>query len=1467
MAGFFDDLASSVRNTTAKPVKKAAPKRRAPAKKKPRATTASKPSVGLLGNAAAAVQGAVSGTARGAAQGKTPAQTARNVERDVAASRRTEAIRSYLDAPRAERSKQAAAAERRVATGKASARDKLIVETHARRTKNDDGRSPAAVRAANAEHDRAVAAERARDAVTAAIDRLGKQRLTVSTKDDSKSLIGKLVDDIKSAPSDLVSGTKANAKTGANAAADVGIAAADAVTAASKLRAPGTSDGLKGTKAGIDPGGAAKSLALPVKVAANVTKVSADDPSQIPRAVKDIASMVKDLPAGVVQSVSDPKGALAATGKDLKRRYGPLIEGHDAEFRERLKKEGIAPEIVDTLGLVSGESTGAARAVSGVAKATAKTTKAGSRVNRAAGRVERFVNEPRPDLVKSTNVAKPQRKSSGLIGLAAQRAVDKRREVRVQREATEAAALRGKLPAAANRRQQRSVARLARKVEQEGAGQGIRGPVPQGGQVAPVRAAARSRAVRTSVARVASIGFRRLDRLQNELTRDAEQRFRALRPVEQRAAVHALEGTININNAEASVAAIDKRIKAIQAERTVLRRDQPKDWENKYLPLVGKRGSDELVQLADLRAALVENPDKVLTDRLREFVAGEQERRPKVDRVAGDSLRPSTILARRFAPAGELTGTRLAYVPRRNALDRLEAMTPEVALRKIGAELKVARTKRVEGRTTRRALELAAEARAVQQFAKGRPLNKRVPADVLDRARTVEAERFAEVTKKAAFDQGLGTIDPVVVKHRKRNLGGAGARAVGGSEKGPVAAAKKTDMKLFRAGVRDTSDRAYALGMQESAKRSVQWRMVDELVQDHVPAWARGKDGNGLTLTELELRPETRTLDPNDWVAWRAGRREVRDGDEFESDGDAEDPAQRDPIGDAQTAPLKDVTNVKWATDGNKFWLVPVEAFNEMKRGHGGAESVSRVGSRVTGLQSQAILGSNPAYGIRQVLQTMPLTTVAVGGRVFDRAFWNNLRTYRRAAKLNPEQYNDMLDVIGVRSKSADAVRSVKRGDQMDVKRFEGALQHTWGGLFGAAAKDYFVSPRRSPGGAGTASQGARTAAKTALTPFRLVRDGNMMLDAWQDRFARTLALAAQDAKMAKGDAARFGETVAAATADQAKRTGPLAAALDLPADELAKLARTPEFRRMAEEAADGVTKWLGDYANYTQREQKIGRAFVPFYGFARHSTRLLVYTLPLEHPFTFAVVLSQSGIQQREKERLLREYMRKVGREGDIPDMLDGLVLTANGGGTLETVDVRWLNPLTGPVFEALSSDPATATTGVATPLVKGILEASFETNAFTKRPLSNAQGQGGPANKLSGLDKARVVTNRVLSSMFPFRAFNDIQNGEKGKLTDTSLPLPGLAQPYPYKEGEAKDKNDKKISEARAQGTLERLLDSVGPFRKKPATSLLNSAEYAAETAGKNKKKPKKPAASGGSFGGGSFGGSGGFGGGGGF
>jgi hypothetical protein len=1420
---------------------------------------------GLLENAFAQVAGTTKGVASSVGRGDSPAQTQRSVQRNIRQVARRRAVREYTQLPREQRSRVAAAAQKRVAAGRGSEQDRLVVQAHQARTANDGGRSRRAVQAANARHDRAAQAARGRQLqdLIAGIgpkERNEQDAAAPKPKKD-KSLFSRLVDDAKSAPGDLVEGTKKNVASLVKGAADATNAAGNAVIKLSEFDPLNTeTDTRKAMQAGTDPSGAAKAAVAAPKVLANVARVSADDPSQLTRAVKDVASMVKDLPAGVVATAKDPAGAASATVKDFKRRYGPLLEGKDEEFRARLKKEGIAPEVVDSLGLLSGESAAGARAVSATSKAVARTTKAGSRVNRAANRVERFVNEPRPDLVRTTNVATPQRKAKGLGGIAAQRLLDRRREARVQRETTEAVAKRGGTPSNVSARRARN---LDRKVEARGVGDGVRGPLPKAGQVAPLRAAARDRKVRRSTAVVASVGFRRLERLQNELTRDAERRFQSLSKVEQRAAVHALEGTINPADAAASLRAIDKRVASIKAWRNEIKRDDPERWKKEYAPLLGKENSDEVVQLTRLRADIERAPDKVLSPRLTQFVEGEQQRRPRVERVAGDSLRPSTILARRFAPAGELTGTRVAYAPRRAALERLETMTPNAALQQIGNEIKRARARRTPGEPSSKVQDLAMEARAVQQISQEYAPTKRMPAAALDKARTIEAERFAKNTRTAARAQGLGDIEPVFVKHRKRDTAGAGMRAIGGAERGAMAGAKKSDMSLFRRGFRDTSDRAYALGMQESAKRSVQWRMVNELVQDHVPKWSRGKNNRGLTLKEFETAPDAQLLDPKDWVAWRAGREEAHP--------DSDLPDDTDPITDRDAVGLKDITSVDWSTS-DRFFVVPMSAFNEMKRGQGGAESVSRVGSRITGLQSQAILGSNPAYGVRQVLQTVPLTTVAVGGRVLDAAFWRNLKAYRRAAKLQPEQWNDVLDVIGVRSKSADAVRSVRRGDKLDVKRFEGALVNTWGGLFGARVRDYFVSPRNSPGPAGTASQAGRTAGKVALTPFRMIRDGNMMIDAWQDRFARTLALAAKDAKMSKEAASRFGDELAASTAAQAKRMGPLAAALDLPPDQLARVSRSPEFRKLAYEAADGVTKWLGDYANYTQREQKIGRAFVPFYGFARHSTRLLVYTLPLEHPFVFAAVLSQAGVQQRQKEQMLRDYMKKVGREGDIPDMLDGLVLTANGGGELETVDARWLNPLTGPVFEALSSDPATATTGVATPLIKGVLETAFETNAFTKQRLSNADGMSGPSNKLSGLDKGRVITNRVLMSMFPFRAWNELQNGEKGKLTDTSLPF--SPTPYPYKPlqsgkpSAAMERNDKKIAEAKRQGTSERLLDSVVPLRGKSAASLLNSAEYEKQNKdGKAPAKKKRKPASGGGFGGGGAFGSGSFGGGGGF
>ncbi|WP_210494869.1 hypothetical protein [Patulibacter sp. SYSU D01012] len=1400
-------------------------------KPRKRPPAGSKPDAGFLGNVLGTVTGSVAeGSAR--AQGKSDREAKAVGQRERTRVVRGQVVRQYTGKTRAERQRAVAAAERRAAKGRASDNDREILAVHYRRAQQSQDRETK-TDAANKRHDAAVQMQRLSEAIGGFTKPFGRVKPKTSALQE---ILGSL--------------------TGAKAGETLKDLGGGAVNLAAES-VEGISKSLRRSSSGAIPGGGGRQVRagiasdlpraalLPVATSVEVAKVVKDDPGQVGRLPGDLAKMVKDIPAGVIQAAKDPAGAGKGILADYKRRYGPLVEGRNEEFRERLKKEGIAPEVVDVIGTFN--TGGGARAVSGASRAVAKTTREGSRANRAANAVSRFTDAPRPDLLVAPNRAKPQRKAGNLPGLVVQRTVDRARSRRVTRQLEQTREGRQTLPAGRTRKEKKEGERiqLLRQLVS-----GVRGMVPDEGQVVPLRKGARNRAARKQVSRIQSTAFRRMDRLSTKLTRDAGRRFRALRPMEQRAAVHALEGTINPLDAQASIKAIDRRVAMITRERREAQVADPGAYAAQYAPLVNDPNVDELVQLRELRDQLEADPDAVLTPRLREFVAYEQQRRPAVERVAGESVRPSTQKARRYAPLGELVGTREAYVPRRSAIDRLEQVTPRKALEDIGRELKRARSGR---RDARRSRELAAEARAVQQLVGSRPMNRKVPADVLDRARTVEADRFATATENAARAQGLGTPDPVFVKHRRNSTAGVASQfSGGGAERGAVAGPKKSNLSLFLKGFRDTSDRAYELGIQESIKRSVQWRMVNELFQDLVPEWARNS-GKGFTLKEWDNAARKQLIDEQDWVAW-APKRLERDTVDVPDDGEVGG------IPEGELVPLKDVRSVNWKTT-DRFFVIPKDAMGEMKRG--GAESITRAtraGQKFTGLQSQLILASMPTYGFRQAVQNVPVTLIAVGGRWVDPVMWRNLKAYRQAAKLKPDQFDDVQDVLGVRSRSLDAVRTERKGSvDLDARRFEGQLVHTWGGLFGASARDYFIAPRRSAGAAGTASQAARSAGKTATTPFRLTRDANLAFDAWQDRLARTLALAAEDARMSRRPAKAWADKVAKGTTEQAKRMGPLARALELPEDELAELARTAEFRRMVEDAADGMTRWLGDYANYTQNEQRIARSIIPFYGFARHSTRLLFYELPVHHPFTFAAMLSLSGASGREKERMLRDYLKQVGREGDIPEMLPGLALMANGS-KLEVLDGRWMNPLTGPVFE-VTSEGLGGATNLYTPLLKGILESQFQTNLFTKRALSNAQGAvDSKDNPLTVADQGRVIANRFLGSLFPYRVANDLVNGRKGKLTDTSLLFD--PQPMPYKQKDSVERNDRRRADAAGYDDIDRLLDQLMPLRRRPATSVLNAAEAATEkqvggTVDKKTRKPRKRADSGG-WGGSSWGGS---------
>jgi hypothetical protein len=138
-----------------------------------------------------------------------------------------------------------------------------------------------------------------------------------------------------------------------------------------------------------------------------------DPVTQTERFAKDIGEMIKSAPAGVIMAADQgPNTVWQQIKKDYERRYGPLVAGRDKEFRDRLKKEGVTSEILDSFAVLSsvgatsgkalqaaataGKGTGLARRV-----ATRSVVKDGKLVPRKLG-----VRELRPSRNFYGNVAR-----------------------------------------------------------------------------------------------------------------------------------------------------------------------------------------------------------------------------------------------------------------------------------------------------------------------------------------------------------------------------------------------------------------------------------------------------------------------------------------------------------------------------------------------------------------------------------------------------------------------------------------------------------------------------------------------------------------------------------------------------------------------------------------------------------------------------------------------------------------------------------------------------------------------------------------------------------------------------------------------------------------------------------------------------------------------------------------------------
>ncbi len=166
---------------------------------------------------------------------------------------------------------------------------------------------------------------------------------------------------------------------------------------------------------------------LPASVARNIAIATAQDPKRVAiSTAKGARDSVTGIPAALVKTATDPKGAIRDIGKDYSRRYGPLLKGNEKAFRERIKKEGAAGELLDaaTVGVPVGAAVGRAAGTA-------------ARAGRMGKRAQSVASTPRRAMRVSGGVAKPQELSRNLIVAAAQKGQD---NVRGRRQARRARA-------------------------------------------------------------------------------------------------------------------------------------------------------------------------------------------------------------------------------------------------------------------------------------------------------------------------------------------------------------------------------------------------------------------------------------------------------------------------------------------------------------------------------------------------------------------------------------------------------------------------------------------------------------------------------------------------------------------------------------------------------------------------------------------------------------------------------------------------------------------------------------------------------------------------------------------------------------------------------------------------------------------------------------------------------------------
>lgn len=603
------------------------------------------------------------------------------------------------------------------------------------------------------------------------------------------------------------------------------------------------------------------------------------------------------------------------------------------------------------------------------------------------------------------------------------------------------------------------------------------------------------------------------------------------------------------------------------------------------------------------------------------------------------------------------------------------------------------------------------------------------------------AEEFTARVAKVAARKGLEKplyfpSESIALEHHPD----FSAHAVGRSR--ATATPKAYTGKLFREGREDTHPEVYLTGLQRSIKRKHNWNLVADTFDQNA-----FKGLTNMKMGEIRKELDRRGIDPNSVSLWNPGRYrdELRTAQETSAGrhGDAEIADDEFGVNHLQQAvassAIKDPAAVPNHLHETSGWsVVPRDAFNEIDAGTKPSGKAGRSWDILRGKQSRLMLSPNPAWNTFQVLSNAGLgaaATTAKGG-FLPVALARQARLYKR---LSPEARSE-VDALAGEGASIHG-QQARMGATMTVgKRYRNL-------------KASPVWDKRVAGKGPTVRN---------LNPL----EAGFAVDRWQNaHFRRAVLMQSMKHEVGKLDAQGVEDIIK----DPAR----------------------------AEDHAQFMNDWMGDYTTYTSRERK-GIARGPmFYGFLRHSLNLVFKTIPRDHPILGSIIMELGQLQQDELEKLGVDNL----------PWAKGKYYYSQGG-KLHEVDLSRANP----AMNALTGvNSPSQLAGVGGPLMGALSDQAFHASGFKDKQWS-VYGKAAPYGaKASYFNPARgrVLLEDLLGTVPAYRtAEKATMFGPQG---DDSLLW--SHRPIKHKDKELRRADLERIEEDRRAANIAQILMPLIP------------------------------------------------------